>query len=157
MTHQQQTVFGNIVGKVEIAHNEQCLLFPQCFRLNQIIVSPYVHIFYIMSLFAAELEKPKIGISGKVLKPMIHLVVKPCPKRQILDSSKLKQFADDNIKFDEIGRKLSKQVKNTVGKGEIARYEQFLLFSQFFKRLVGLLQTSEKKGLFGKGLNQKVE
>ena len=32
------------VGKVEIARNEQFLLFPQCFLLNQIIVSPFVHI-----------------------------------------------------------------------------------------------------------------
>ena len=42
-------------------------------------------------------------------------------RRQILDSSKLKEFADDNFKFDENGRKLSKWVENTVGKGEIAR------------------------------------
>ena len=42
--------------------NEQFLLFPQCFLLNQIIVSPSVNIFKIISLFAAELEKPKIGI-----------------------------------------------------------------------------------------------
>ena len=40
---------------------------------------------------------------------------------------------DDNFKFDENGRKLSQQVENTVGKGEIARYEQFLLFPQCFK------------------------
>ena len=32
--HQQQTAFENIVGKEEIAHNEQFLLFPQCFLLN---------------------------------------------------------------------------------------------------------------------------
>ena len=43
--HQQQTAFKNIVGKGEIAHNEQLLLFPKCFLLNQIIVSPFVHIF----------------------------------------------------------------------------------------------------------------
>ena len=36
-------------------------------------------------------------------------------------SSKLKEFADDNFKFDENGIKLSKQVENTVGEGEIAR------------------------------------
>ena len=54
--------------KGEIAHNEQFLLFPQCFLLNQIIVSPFVHIFDIISLFAAELEDPKFGISGKGLK-----------------------------------------------------------------------------------------
>ena len=54
----------------------------------------------------------------------------PIPRRQILDSSKLKEFADDSFKFDENGRKLSKLVENTVGKGEIARYEQFFLFPQ---------------------------
>ena len=36
--------------------------------------------------------------------------------------------------FDESGRKLSKGVENTVGKGEIARYEQFLLFPQCFQK-----------------------
>ena len=41
---------------------------------------------------------------------------------------------DDNFKFDGNGRKLSKQVENTVGKGEIARYEQFLLFPQCFQK-----------------------
>ena len=65
MTHQQQTAFKNIVGKGEIARNEQFLLFPQCFQLSQITVSRFVHIFDIISLFAGELEKPKIGISGK--------------------------------------------------------------------------------------------
>ena len=28
----------------------------------------------------------------------------------------------------------SKRMKNTVGKGEIAHYEQFLLFPQFFSK-----------------------
>ena len=32
----------------------------------------------------------------------------PLPKRQILDSSELKEFADDNFKFDENSEKLSK-------------------------------------------------
>ena len=50
-----------------------------------------------------------------------------------LESSKLKEFAD-NFKFDENGRKLSKLVENTVGRGEIARYEQFLLFPQCFQK-----------------------
>ena len=60
--------------------------------------------------------------------------VYPITRRQILDSSKLKKFADDYFKFDENGRKLSKWVENTVGKGEIARYEQFLLFPQCFQK-----------------------
>ena len=46
----------------------------------------------------------------------------------------LKELADDNFKFEENGRKLSKRVENTVGKGEIARYEQFLLFPQCFQK-----------------------
>ena len=29
----------------------------------------------------------------------------------------------------------SKQVENTVGKGEIARYEQFLIFPQRFQKI----------------------
>ena len=41
-------------------------------------------------------------------------------------------YADDNFKFDENGSKLSKWEENTVGKGEIARYEQFLFFPQCF-------------------------
>ena len=56
------------------------------------------------------------------------------PKRQILDSSKLEEFADNNFEFDGNGRKSSKRVENTVGKGEIARYEQFLLFPQCFQK-----------------------
>ena len=52
----------------------------------------------------------------------------PFPNDKFLESFKLKEFADDNFKFDENGRKFFKQVENTLGKGEIARYEQFLLF-----------------------------
>ena len=44
------------------------------------------------------------------------------------------RVADDNFKFDENGRKLSNWVENTVGKGEIARYEQFLLFPECFQK-----------------------
>ena len=67
MTHQLQTAFENIVGKGEIACSKQFLLFPQCFLLNQVIVSPFVHIFDI-PLIAAEFEEPNIGISGKELE-----------------------------------------------------------------------------------------
>ena len=58
----------------------------------------------------------------------------PLPDDKILDRSKLKQSADDSFKFDENRRKFSKRVENTVGKGEIARYEQFLLFPQCFQK-----------------------
>ena len=50
------------MGKGEIARHDQFFLFPRCFLLNQITVSPFVNNFVIISLFSAELEDPKIGI-----------------------------------------------------------------------------------------------
>ena len=47
---------------------------------------------------------------------------------------KLKECADYNNKFDENSIKLSKYVENTEGKGEIAHYEQFLLFPRCFQK-----------------------
>ena len=63
-----------------------------------------------------------VSASGAIQGHHGPLVVflKPFPRQQILDFSKLKEFADDNFKFDKNGRKLSKRVENTVGKGEIA-------------------------------------
>ena len=92
------------MGKREIARNERFLLYPQCFLLNQIIVSPFVHIFDIISLFATELEDPK---RKRVLKPF--------PKQALV-------FTYLQYEFSE----------NTVGKGEIACNEQFLPFPQCF-------------------------
>ena len=63
-----------------------------------------------------------------------------------LDSSKLKEIADDNFKFDEKGKEFPKKVENTVEKGEIARYEQFLLLLQCFQKT-----CTADQGLFGKG------
>ena len=88
------------------------LLVPPCFLT-------YYRIFYHTSLLCQffQFERPY-----------------PFPKQQILDSFKLKQFADDNFKFDIYGLKFSKRVENTVGKGEIAQYKQFLLFPQCFQK-----------------------
>ena len=58
----------------------------------------------------------------------------PFPKQQILDSSKLKEYADDNFKLDDNDRKFSKRVGNTVEKREIACYKQFFLFPQCFQK-----------------------
>ena len=52
----------------------------------------------------------------------------------MFNPSKLKEFAEENFKFDDSGRELSKSVENTEGKGEIARYEHFLLFPQCFHK-----------------------
>ena len=67
-------------------------------------------------------------------KSVFLRIINPLPDDKILDSSKLKDLADDNFKFDENSRKLFKPVENTVGKGEIARYEQFLIFPQCFQK-----------------------
>ena len=56
---------------------------PQCFLLNQIIVSSFVHSFDTTSSFTAELEEPKIGISGKGLSPRIDTIK---PKIFLYDS-----------------------------------------------------------------------
>ena len=44
----------------------------------------------------------------------------------------MKEFADNNFEIDQNGRKVSKREENTMGKGEIACYKQFLLFPQCF-------------------------
>ena len=67
---------------------------------------------------------------------LFALKFEPFPKQPILDSSKLKEYADENFNFDENGRKFSKWEGNAVGKGEIARYEQFLLFPQRFQKSI---------------------
>ena len=54
-----------------------------------------------------------------------------------------------------MGRKFSRWVKNTVGKGEIARREQFLLFLQCFHMTsLHILHSRKNLGLFGKGLKR---
>ena len=77
---------------------------------------------------------PKSGSHLKVCLISMLFVIETFPKGQNLDSTKLKEFADNNFEFDENGRKFSKWVKNTVGKGEIALYEQFLLFPHCFQK-----------------------
>ena len=52
------------------------------------------------------------------------------PKRQILHSSKLEEVADDNLRYDENGRKFPKRVVNTVEKGDMSPFST--LFSKVF-------------------------
>ena len=63
----------------------------------------------------------------------------------------MKEFADDNFKLDEDGRKFSFGVENTVGKRRNCSLRAMSPFSHsVFKRLV--LKTCKNQGLFGKGL-----
>ena len=61
---------------------------------------------------------------------MVWLRVNPFPNDKLWTLPNKKDFADDNSKFDENDQKFSKWLENTVGKGEIALNEQFLLFPQ---------------------------
>ena len=74
----------------------------------------------------------------------------PFSKRKKLDPFKLKDFAGDNFRFDKNGGKVLQKGRNTMGKGEIARYEQFLLFSTVFSQ-ESYCRYAKIKGLFGKG------
>ena len=60
-----------------------------------------------------------------------------------------------------MGIQLSDWVENIVGKGEIARYEQFLLFPQCFQKQCLLLMRQNEylwsEGLIGKKLSKLVE
>ena len=69
---------------------------------------------------------------GVIKSPDCLVISKPFPKQIILDSSNLNEFADKNFKFVKNGRKLSKRVENTGGKGIIAQ-KQFLLFTKCFQ------------------------
>ena len=54
------------------------------------------------------------------------------------------------FKSDENGRQFFKWVENTLGKGEIAHNEQFLLFPQCFQKTC--TADTKEQGLFWKGL-----
>ena len=83
-----------------------------------------IHSLYSNILRAFETEQPNVALMVRFLNYFAN--------DNILDSSKLEEFAEDNSKYQENGRKFSKRVESTVGEGEIARYEQFLLFPQCF-------------------------
>ena len=76
-------------------------------------------------------------------------IFKLFPKWQILDSTKVQEFADDYFKVDENGGKFSERVENTEGKEEIACYGQFLLFPQCFQKTC----TADTGSLFGRVQN----
>ena len=84
------------------------------------------------------------------VKTILKQTFNPFPNNKILDSSKLKAFAENNFELHANGRKILTRVENTVEKGEIARREQFLLFPQCFQKTG--LKTRKNQGLFGKEL-----
>ena len=63
---------------------------------------------------------------------LMHLL---CTKRQILDSSKLKDFADDNFKLDENGGIFFKWIENTVGKEKMLVMSNLFLYQRCFQNV----------------------
>ena len=62
----------------------------------------------------------------------------------------LKEFADNNFEFDEIGKKFSKRAEKLWDKEKLLIQSNFSFSHGVFKRLVP--QLSKNNGLFGKGL-----
>ena len=80
------------------------------------------------------LNSGRIRVNSIFVSKQSSFTFNSFPNAQILDASILKEFADDNFKFDENGKKFSKWAENTVKKGETARYEQFLLLPPCFQK-----------------------
>ena len=64
----------------------------------------------------------------------IFLAVNSLPNDKILDFSKLKGFADNNINVKEKLKFVLERIENIKGKGENAGYQHFLLFPQCFQK-----------------------
>ena len=65
------------------------------------------------------------------------------PNDKILGMTKSKEFADNKLKVAGMMISLLDWVENTVGKGEVAGYQHFLLFPQCFLKpsSLGLLKV----------------
>ena len=98
------------MGKGEIAHYEQFLLFPQCF------------------------QKACFPWASKGV--IVWEWVNSLPNYKILDWSKLKAIANDLKKKNafEKSKFVLGWVENIVGKGENAGYQHFLLFFTMFSK-----------------------
>ena len=60
------------------------------------------------------------------------ILINSLPNNKIWDMTKLKAFADCKLNVVEMKISVYDRVENTVGKGENAGYQHFLLFPQCF-------------------------
>ena len=82
-------------------------------------------------------------------KPPCFKVFNPLPNDKIVDVTKLKTSADNKSNIAYMMISLFDRVENTVGKGENAGHQHFLLFPQCFPKPSF---KRKKSGLCGKGL-----
>ena len=73
---------------------------------------------------------PQLDSWSPTLKTLVWTLpwVNPLPKNKILDMTKLKAFADEKLNIVKMMISLLDRVENTLGKGENAVYQHFLLF-----------------------------
>ena len=118
------------LGKVEIAHNEQFLLLPQCFLT-------FCHFYQINDCILQRLS------IWKSLKFVVWERVNSLPNDKLLDWSDFKDFADDKINVTYRINFVMGGVENIVEKGENDFYQHFNLFPQCFQKssLLGLLKV----------------
>ena len=107
----------NILGKGENAGNQHFLLFPNVFSTASVL---------------SVVKNQDCAVNSL-----------PFTKRQTLDRTKLKPFAEEKLNIINIIISLLHTVENTVGKGENAGYQHFLLFPQCFPKpsSLGLLKV----------------
>ena len=77
-------------------------------------------------------EMKKILVTSHLSFPTNHLTYYQTTNFRLTQIEKTLQMTI--LKFEENGRNFFKPEENTVGKGEIAHYEQFLLFPQCFQK-----------------------
>ena len=73
-----------------------------------------------------------------IMQSNINTLFRSLPNDKILDLSKLKAFADNNLNVNQKLKVASEKVENIVGKGENAGYQHFLLFPQCFQKASSL-------------------
>ena len=69
---------------------------------------------------------------------MIPSPFNPLPNDKLLDVTIVKAFADDKLNIVKMMILLCSRVENTVGKGENAGFQRFLLFPQCFPKASSL-------------------
>ena len=81
-----------------------------------------------------DLEK-KVQAAQEAENEVLHALFNLLPNDKFLDSSRLKELADDNYKFDINGRKFSIRVENTAGKGEISPFPAVFSKHLYFRHV----------------------
>ena len=89
-------------------------------------------------------------LDRKVSLQRLPRCINPFPHVKILDQSKLKAFADDELNVAKMIISVFDRVENIVGKGEIACTSNFSFSHNVFKKL--LSQAHQKVSLCGNGL-----